>query len=293
MLYVTLKTLSFIFSHIPYGLLIALGKGAGKIYYYVAKKQRLRAEETIKECLGYTDAQAKIAIHELCKNLGMTFLEISALPMLNKENIEQYVEIQGRDILDKALAEKHGVVMVACHMDNWEWLGAALALNGYPLSAVEKPQPNQVYSNFMNELRRGAGQEIFSRGTTEILGCARAMKKGRIVGLIADQDGGETGIFVPFLGKMASTPQGPVYFARKFKAPIIPIYTVRKPGGKGHLAMVGEPIVYRDTGDQKADDYAATLAYSQQVEEMIKRYPNQWIWFQHRWNTPYQERVDE
>jgi len=57
--------------------------------------------------------------------------------------------------------------------------------------------------------------------------------------------------------------------------------------------MVGEPIVYRDTGDQKADDYAATLAYSQQVEEMIKRYPNQWIWFQHRWNTPYQEKVDE
>ena len=98
-------------------------------------------------------------------------------------------------------------------MDNWEWLGAALALNGFPISAVEKPQPNRVYSDFMNQLRRGAGQEIFSRGTGEILGCARAMKKGRLLGLIADQDGGYNGIFVPFLGKMASTPAGPAYFA--------------------------------------------------------------------------------
>ncbi|MCQ2362870.1 MAG: lysophospholipid acyltransferase family protein [Acidaminococcaceae bacterium] len=289
MLYAALKVLSFIFSHMPYGMLIAMGKGAGKIYYYVAKKQRLRAEETIKECLGYSDAEANTAIHELCKNLGMTFLEIFALPSLNRDNVGRYVKIQNREVLEWALAEKHGVVLVACHMDNWEWSGATLALNGYPLSAVEKPQPNQVYSDFMNELRRGAGQEIFSRGTTEILGCARAMKKGRMVGLIADQDGGETGIFVPFLGKMASTPQGPVYFARKFQAPIIPVFILRNAGGKGHVLSFGEPVVYRDTGNKVEDDYVATLAYSRQVEEMIKKYPNQWIWFQHRWNTPYQK----
>lgn len=59
------------------------------------------------------------------------------------------------------LAERKGVVILACHMDNWEWLGALLALYGFPLSAVEKPQPNRVYSNFMNELRKGAGQGNF------------------------------------------------------------------------------------------------------------------------------------
>ena len=177
--------------------------------------------------------------------------------------------------------------MLACHMDNWEWLGAGLALNGFPLSAVEKPQPNRVYSDFMNELRRGAGQEIFARGTSEILGCARAMKKGRMLGLIADQDGGYDGIFVPFLGKMASTPNGPAYFARKFKAPIIPIFIVRKSDGYGHQAIVKDPIRYEFTGDAKADDYNVTLKMTQEVEKIIKEYPDNWIWFQHRWNTPY------
>ena len=178
--------------------------------------------------------------------------------------------------------------MLVTSMDNWEWLGAALALNGFPISAVEKPQPNRVYSDFMNQLRRGAGQEIFSRGTGEILGCARAMKKGRLLGLIADQDGGYNGIFVPFLGKMASTPAGPAYFARKFNAPIIPIFIVRKPGDYGHLAIVKDPLYYEDTGDRKADDYKVTLKMTRIVEEVIKEYPDNWIWFQHRWNTPYE-----
>lgn len=103
----------------------------------------------------------------------------------------------------------------------------------------------------MNELRRGVGQEIFARGTNEILGCARAMKKGRMLGLIADQDGGYNGIFVPFFGKMASTPEGPAYFARKFKAPIIPIFIIRKKNGCGHRVFVKDPIYYEDTGDRK------------------------------------------
>mgnify|MGYP002672748090 FL=1 len=183
--------------------------------------------------------------------------------------------------------------MLACHMDNWEWLGAALALNGFPLSAVEKPQPNRVYSDFMNELRKGVGQEIFSRGTSEILGCARAMKKGRMLGLIADQDGGYDGIFVPFLGKMASTPNGPAYFSRKFKAPIVPIFIVRKPDGYGHKAIVRDPIHYEFTGDQKLDDYNVTLKMTQEVEKIIKEYPDNWLWFQHRWNTPYTPPEEE
>ena len=198
---------------------------------------------------------------------------------------KQLVAEKGAELL--ALAKKRGVVMLACHMDNWEWLGAALALNGFPLSAVEKPQPNPVYSDFLNELRRGAGQEIFARGTNEILGCARAMKKGRMLGLIADQDGGYHGIFVPFFGKMASTPEGPAYFARKFKAPVVPIFMVRKPSGYGHQVFVKEPIYYEDTGNQEKDDYRITLKMTQEVEKIIRQYPDNWIWFQHRWNTPW------
>jgi KDO2-lipid IV(A) lauroyltransferase len=289
MLYALLKTLSWIASHTPYKLLVKVGTGLGHLYWHIAKKQRIRAEETIRERLGYTEYEAKTTIKRLFINLGISVMEMLYMPALNKDNIRGLVTFDHPEILWEALQKKRGVVMLACHIDNWEWLGAALALNGFPLSAVEKPQPNRVYSDFMNELRRGVGQEIFARGSSEILGCARAMKKGRMLGLIADQDGGYEGIFVPFLGKMAATPAGPAYFARKFKAPCIPIYIVRKPHGYGHQVFVEEPFYYEDTGDKTTDDYNLTLKMTQSVERIIKAYPDNWLWFQHRWNTPYEE----
>lgn len=286
-LYYLLKAISTVVSWLPYGAVVVIGKGLGRIYHLVAKKQRLRAEKTIKERLGYDEKQAYETIRRVFIKLAITFMEIMYMPALNKDNIRKYVTFDRPDILEKAVAEGKGVVMLACHMDNWEWLGAALAMYGFPLSAVEKPQPNRIYSDFMNELRRNAGQEIFARGSNEIIGCARAMKKGRMLGLIADQDGGYNGIFVPFLGKMASTPVGPAYFARKFKAPIVPIFIVRNPDGYGHRCIVKEPIRYEVTGDVKADDYNVTLKMTQEVEKIIKEYPDNWLWFQHRWNTPY------
>ena len=295
-LYYLLKTISTIVSWLPYSVVVIIGKGLGRIYHKVAKKQRIRAEQTIKERLGYNEQQAYETIRRVFIQLAITFMEMLYMPALNKNNIKDYVTFDRPEVLWKALEEGKGVVMLACHMDNWEWLGAALAMNGFPLSAVEKPQPNRVYSDFMNELRRNAGQEIFARGSNEIIGCARAMKKGRMLGLIADQDGGYDGIFVPFLGKMASTPAGPAYFARKFKAPIIPIFIVRNPDGYGHKAIVKDPIRYEFTGDQKNDDYNVTLKMTQEVEKIIKEYPDNWLWFQHRWNTPYveeEQQVDE
>lgn len=287
MLYGFLKGISWVLSHLPYKFVVQLGRNCGKLYWRIAKKQRIRGEETIRERMGVTPRQARAIIYRLFLNLGMSAMEMFYMPALNRDNIRSLVSFDRPDILWEALAQKHGVVMLACHMDNWEWLGAALALNGFPLSAVEKPQPNPVYSDFMNELRRGVGQEIFARGTNEILGCARAMRKGRMLGLIADQDGGPGGIFVPFFGKMASTPEGPAYFARKFQAPIVPIFIVRKPRGYGHQVFVKDPIYYEDTGDRKKDDYRVTLKMTQEVEKIIRQYPDNWIWFQHRWNTPW------
>ena len=59
MLYALLKTLSWIASHTPYKLLVKVGTGLGHLYWHIAKKQRVRAEETIRERLGYPEVAAK------------------------------------------------------------------------------------------------------------------------------------------------------------------------------------------------------------------------------------------
>ena len=86
-LYYLLKTISTIVSWLPYKLIVKIGKGMGHLYYHIAKKQRIRAEETIKERLGYSDKQAHDVIKSLFIKLGITFMEIMYMPALNKDNI--------------------------------------------------------------------------------------------------------------------------------------------------------------------------------------------------------------
>lgn len=285
--YYFLKSLSRLVCLLPYTVLLQVGDKLGRLYYRIAVRQRLRAEQQIQESLAVSAAEAQKLIQGLFRNLGKVFLEVLYMPALTKKNIDRFVTIENREYLDEALAEQRGVVLLTAHIDNWEWLGGALALNGYPIAGVAKRQPNDQHTRVLNEFRQLVGLEVFSRGTTELVAAAKALKKGKILGFLADQDAGVNGVFVEFLGKMASTPLGPAVFAKKFKSPIVPIFIVRCPAG-GHRVLVHPALRYPDDDSEEAQ-YDITTQMTKIIEDMVKQYPDQWMWFQKRWNTPYEE----
>ena len=287
--YRLLKLVSWLVCLLPYQLLLALGRGVGHLYYYAAKKQRLRAETAIRERLEVDAETAARIARSMCVKIGQTFLEVLYMPKLTKEKMNNLVAIDHPEYLWDAVKEGRGVVLLTAHMSNWEWLGASLAMNGYPLTSVIKRQPNDQHTRILNEYREAAGIEIFARGTSEMIGAAKALKAGKILGFLADQDAGKDGLFMPFLGKLASTPIGPAFFARKFKAPVVPAFITRKDGG-GHQVHLLPPFYYEDTGDQDGDMYRLTARMTQTVEDMIRQYPDNWLWFQKRWTTQPPEK---
>jgi KDO2-lipid IV(A) lauroyltransferase len=286
--YYLLKGISFIVCLLPYKGVLWLGKNLGKLYYHIAARQRRRALQQMQESLGISYEAAEEKIASLFVKLGQTFLEMLYMPVLNPETMQQYATIENRHYLADAVAQGRGVVLLTAHMGNWEWLGAFLALAGFPLAAVIKRQPNDQHTRILNEYRQLVGIEIFARGTTELVSAARALKKGKILGFLADQDAGTSGLFIEFLGKMSSTPTGPTIFAKKFKAPVVPAFIVRKPEG-GHRVILLEPFYYEDTGNEAEDIYNMTAKMSRIIEDTIRQYPDEWLWFQKRWNTEYTE----
>lgn len=291
--YSTLKTISRMVCLLPYSWVLSLGSGMGKLYYRVAGRQRKRAVSQIQDCLGLSADQAEETIGRLFRKLGQTFLEVLYIPALTPEKMQKYVTIENRHYLDEALHQGRGVVLLAAHIGNWEWLGASLAMAGFPVASVIKRQPNDEHTRILNEYREMAGIQIFARGTSELISAARALKQGKMLGLLSDQDAGPAGIFIDFLGKISSTPTGPAVFAKKFKCPVVPVFIVRNPEG-GHRVMVHEPLYYEDTGKGDEDMYHFTKKTTHIIEETIRQYPDEWLWFQKRWNTsPTQERIGE
>jgi len=290
MQYTLLKILSRVVCLLPYSFVLVLGKLMGKLYYHIAARQRKRAVDQMQESLHISAQEADRIARSLFIKLGQTFLEVMYMPSLNQETIKRYVTIENLQYMNDALAEGRGVVLLTAHIGNWEWLGASLAMAGLPLTTVIKRQPNDQHTQILNEYREMVGIEVFARGTTELVGAAKALKRGKILGFLADQDGGSNGLFVEFLGKMASTPMGPAVFAKRFKAPVVPVFIVRHPSG-GHKVIMHPPLYYQDTGNEEQDLYKITEKMTKIIEDTIKEYPDEWIWFQKRWNTKFEQAV--
>ena len=270
---------------LPHSLLMAVGRVLGNLYYLFIKKQRERAVAQMMPALGIGEAEARELVKESFVNLARNVLEILYMPALkNKENFSRYVEIDHLERMQEAIAEGKGVVVLTGHVGTWEWLSAAFTMNDLPVTAIAKPQPNIQYTNALDDLRKTINVQIFSRGTSELMAAARALKAGKILGFLADQDGGPGGALIDFLGKPAATPMGAAVFARKFNSPVIPAFILRQPDGK-HKVVIEEVMRYEDTGDPDKDLYDFTVRMTRILERIIRENPTQWLWFQKRWNT--------
>ena len=285
MLYKTLMLISRLIRLLPYDVLLFFGKVFGHLYYLLVKKQRERAVAQMMPALNISEAEARRLVRASFINLARNMLDIMYMPNLNEKNLSQYIEIDHLERMKAALAEGHGVVVLTGHIGTWEWLSAAFTLNGLPVTAIAKLQPNAEYSRVLDDLRATIHVEIFNRGTNELRAAGRALKEGKILGFLADQDAGPGGAFISFLGKTASTPMGPAVFARRFNAPVLPAFIIRKDNGR-HLVKIGEVMHFEDTGDTDADLLRFTEQMTKILEQVIREHPTQWLWFQKRWNTP-------
>ena len=172
-----------------------------------------------------------------------------------------------------------GAVIVTGHLGNWEAAGAAVASLGMPLAAVVKRQSNAEFDRLLVESRRRIGIEpVYMEDARARL--AELILSGTSVALVADQDAGNRGLFVPFLGRPASTFRGPARLSMSTGAPLFFGAAIRE--GKGYRLIL-EPVETELTGD--AAELDLTRNWVQRLESWVRRDPDQYFWFHRRWKT--------
>ena len=113
----------------------------------------------------------------------------------------------------------------------------------------------------------------------------RALKQNGILGILIDQNvDWYEGVFVDYFGRPACTTDGLALLALHTEAPVLPGYMVRLPDGRYRLVFGPEVEVIR-TGDRDADILANTQRFTKVIEQIVRRYPDQWLWVHQRWKT--------
>ncbi len=289
--YVLLKGVSRLLCAMSYDRVLSIGRFLGPAIMNRIQKQKKRGISQLMSGLGLNQTEAEEMLQKVYKNIGMSVMEMLYMPRLivAKERIDDFVSIDHPERLKAAFAKGHGIVGLTAHVGNWEWLGAGVALHGFPTSAIAKKQADDALMRIINEYRERSGQHIFLTGTGgyEMIAAARAMKRNDILGFLSDKDGGESGVPVRFMNRIFSFPQGPAIFAKKFHAPILPIFIVRNPGGKGHTVCVGEEFSYETRDNSREELIHNSQRMATIMETFIKEHPENWLWFQHLfWTKP-------
>jgi KDO2-lipid IV(A) lauroyltransferase len=232
--------------------------------------------------LGLDRAAATDIVRRSVTRFGPMFIEVLRFPILTPTNIHEYVTIANRHLLDEVYSLGKGVILATSHSGNWELLGAADALNGFPIAAVAQKQTNVSMDKFMNELRSCTGMHVtYKTGVKEMVSL---LTKGWGIGLLLDQDAQQHGVFVDFFGRPASTAQGAATLARMKGAPILPAF-ITSNGDGTHTILLSPPVWVTKTEDRDADVLKTTQELTTIIETHIRAHPQEWFWLHNRWKT--------
>ena len=247
------------------------------IHYYFSKGDREAVFYNLSPVVG-DKSKLKRCVQEVFINFAYYLVDFLRYSKLNEDFIKKYIELDGLDNLNKALAEGKGVIVLAAHLGNYELAGAVLSLLGYPLSVVALSHGDKRINRFFNNQRQMVRMKVISTGTT-IRSCFSALKQGDMLALLGDMDCSGAVIKLKIFYKYAYFPRGIAFLALKTKAPIIPIFLVRK--DKRFYRLVCEkPIAY---DKEQQNEVAIIKKCNVVLEKYIKEYPQQWYMFQKWW----------
>jgi KDO2-lipid IV(A) lauroyltransferase len=216
------------------------------------------------------------------RELGRVVAEYARLPELARApQGEEIAAVRGLEHLFTAREAGRGALLLSGHYGNFELLGAFLG-HIHPVDFVVQPLSNAGVEEWLSRQRAaaGVGQIPLGAGVRRVL---EALRANRWVALVADQDARRHGVFVPFLGRPASTPAGPARLALATGAPLIMGFATRRPDGGTELDV--EPPLA--VPDPRAPDAVATLTalHTARLEHWVRLRPEMWFWLHRRWKT--------
>ena len=288
--YALARTLETAVATLPEGAADAFGRRVGRMVHGLGIRRKVVDENLRLAFPAESDEWIRRTTLAAYEHLGREAAAILRLSKLDRQAIIDRTVPVGWDLMDAALAEGKGVMLVTGHYGNWEIAAATVASRGIPIAAIVRRQGNRLVDARLDQLRRNLGVETITQREAPSR-VPRLLRKNAVIGIVGDQDARKSGVFVPFFGRPASTHRGPALFGLKLNAAIMACVARRLPGPGVRYEVSGQRVNVARTGDLEADVNAVTAELAARLEGEIRKAPEQYFWFHRRWKTkPTAER---
>ncbi len=175
-----------------------------------------------------------------------------------------------------------GCIFVTPHLGNWEMLPYASALIGIQLAVLMRPMDNPYLERAILSNRIASGQVVIPKKNSMLM-LERMLKQGKSLGILPDQATGR-GLRVKFFGREAPVTPIPAVLALTYKRPVVVVAACRTTDPYCFEGFVSDPIFPQDNpAGEQAEILRITTEINGRMEEIIRKYPEQYLWMHNRW----------
>jgi Kdo2-lipid IVA lauroyltransferase/acyltransferase len=279
---VSLKVLEIL----PQGAARWLASAVARVLYVLSAKLRKTAEFNLRLAFPeWAESQRQQVIRNMTTNLGRMAAEFARMPKYSAANIQELVVLEGHENFLQGHQQGKGVLYLTGHIGAWELSSFAHALYGYPLHYMARPLDNRKLDELVNRYRSLSGNRpIYKNESARLM--LKVLKDAGTVGILADQNTMPSeGVFVDFFGTPACSTTGLARVALHTGAAVVPGYAYWDEAIKKYRLRFELPVELVRTGDNERDIFENTQKFTKVLEEIIRKYPDQWVWVHGRWNT--------
>jgi KDO2-lipid IV(A) lauroyltransferase len=280
---------------LPRGAAVKVGRGVGWLAYRLAGGLTRTARRNLELAFPEKTAAERERLARGCfDTLGRTLGEFSQLNKATPKSLRRVVEFdpQSYEYLTQARAAGRGIIFLTGHIGAWELLSFAWSALEYPLSFMVRPLDNARVDKLIEDIRTRYGNRPIGKRQSA-RAALRVLREGGTLGVLADLNAlPNEGVFVPFFNHLACTTGGVATLALRTDAIVFPVFAVWDEARGKFLFQGGPPVELTRTGDEKGDIVTNTARFAAVWEEIVRRYPEQWMWIHKRWKTRPEGEAD-
>jgi Kdo2-lipid IVA lauroyltransferase/acyltransferase len=271
---------------LPRRLARQVGAGIGWLAYTATP--RLRRVGLRNLALAFPEkpeAERKSILRAMYRQLGWQLAEFCHMPGYTLESANRFIRYEGLEHYLTAKQRGQGVLVLTGHLGAWEMSSFYHSLAGYPMGMVIRKLDNPWVNRLVNDIRTRHGNRVLPKDDFA-RGLIAAMRAGETVGVLMDTNmTPPQGVFVDFFGHAACTASGVARVALRTGAAVLPGFLVWTPAEKKYVLHFLPELQLADTGDAERDAITNTQMFTTALENVIRQYPEQWLWVHRRWKT--------
>jgi KDO2-lipid IV(A) lauroyltransferase len=269
---------------LPLSLLAPLGRGLGRLLYWLIPKRRRIVHINLRLCFpGQSEAERTALAREHFALLGRSLLERGILWWGSAERLQHISRVEGLENISPTgsrLGEQPLILLVP-HFVGLDIAGTTLAMYMDSVSMYSRQKNAAIDALLYHGRTRFGDQHLLTR-QDGIRSTVKSLRERRPFFYLPDMDyGPNDAVFVPFFDVPAATITGLSRLARLGNARVFPVITEILPGSQGYVTRVG-PAWENFPGDNAETDTARMNTF---IENEVLKKPAQYYWVHKRFKT--------